>query len=127
MADQQQNSGTNIDFVSDISIKLQDLEEKQNIIKDMVLLIGENLVSQKDETENEISQLKAQISSLSEELRRLKLIIERILEETDNFARKNEFQILQRQFEIFQPMNIARISDVETIVGRELRKLQKTK
>jgi hypothetical protein len=127
MADQQQNSGTNIDFVSDISIKLQDLEEKQNIIKDRVLLIGENLVSQKDETENEISQLKAQISSLSEELRRLKLIIERILEETDNFARKNEFQILQRQFEIFQPMNIARISDVETIVGRELRKLQKTK
>jgi predicted nuclease with TOPRIM domain len=117
MADQQYSGQ---DIYADIAVKLRDLEEKQSIIKDRVLLIGENLVSEKEDMEKELMELKTKLASLEEELRRLRLSLQIIVENSDNFIRKNEFQILQRQFEMFQPLNLARLSDVEAMINRAL-------
>lgn len=118
MAEQQYS---NQEGYSDIAVKLRDLEEKQTIIKDRVLLIGENLVSEKEEVEKEVLNLKAKLASLEEDIRRLRLSIQIIIENSDNFIRKNEFQILQRQFEMFQPLELARISDVEAMISKALK------
>ena len=120
MADKEQYNPNHALF-SDISVKLRDIEEKQNIIKDRVLLIGENLVSEKDENERQIIELKSRINSLSGDIKKLRLAIERIIDDQNSFIRKNEFQILQRQFEMFQPLNLARISDVESMINKALK------
>jgi len=125
MVQQQPTPDYSNEIFSDIAVKLRDIEEKQNLIKDRVLLIGENLVSEKEETNSEIADINFQLSNLNGEIKRLKLILERIIEETNNFARKTETDILKRQFEMFQPMNLARISDIEAIVKRELKKQAK--
>jgi hypothetical protein len=39
-------------------------------------------------------------------------------------VRKNEFEILQRQFEMFKPLELARISDVEDMINRAIRKMK---
>lgn len=107
---------------ADIAVKLRDIEEKQNIIKDRVMLIGENLVSEKEQSDLEITKIKSQTMILSEEIKKIKLAIDRFIDDSENFARKNEVQILQRQFEMFQPMELARISDVEEMIKRALNK-----
>jgi len=109
-------------FLADISVKLRDIEEKQNIVKDRVLLIGENLISEKEERDKELQEMKAEIFSLQEELRKFKMAIERLDEDNTNFVRKNEFQILQRQFQMFQPLELARMSDVEDMIKKALKK-----
>jgi len=116
MADQQQNySGEQF---SDIAVKLRDLEEKQSIIKERILMIGENLVSEKDQTEQEFNDLKSRISNLEEEIRKLKITIRMMLDNLDNFVRKNEFDILKKQFEMFQPLELARMVDVEEMIKK---------
>lgn len=121
MANPQYSESAN-DIISDVNVRLRDMEEKQNLIKDRVLLIGDNFISEKEETEKMILELKAELNKTNEELKRIKLAIERILEETQNFARRNELEIIQRQFEMFQPLELARISDVENMINNALKK-----
>ena len=118
----QPYSDTNNELIADVSVKLRDIEEKQNLIKDRVLLIGENLVSEKEDTEKTILELKLTINKINDDIKRLKMAIERIIDDNNNFARKNELQILERQFEMFQPLELARISDVEGMINQALQK-----
>lgn len=120
MAEQEQYN-PNDALLNDISVKLRDIEEKQNIIKDRVLLIGENLVSEKDETDQKINDLKSETIKISEDIKRIRLAIERIVDDSNNFIRKNEFEILQRQFQMFQPLELARMSDVQLMIERALK------
>ena len=120
MAEKEQYN-PNDALLADIGVKLRDIEEKQNIIKDRVLLIGENLVSEKDEIDQRVLDLKSEIVKITEEIRRIKLAIERIVDDSNNFIRKNEFEILQRQFQMFQPLELARISDVESMINKALK------
>ena len=109
---------------TDIAVKIRDMEDKQSLIKDRVLLIGENLVYEKEETNQEILTIKAQLSLMVEEIKKLKMTIQRVIEESESLVRKNEFEILKRQFQMFQPLDLARIEDVQAIVKRELNKLK---
>lgn len=122
MAEQYDPQNDANSLLSDVSVRLRDIEEKQNLIKDRVLLISENLISEKEDTNQEIKELKTKAFQLGEEVKKIKLLIERLIDDTNNFVRKNEFQVLQRQFEIFQPLELARISDVRNIVKEELKK-----
>lgn len=122
MPNEQQEVDATSMFLTDINVKLRDIEERQNLIKDRLLLIGENLVAEKEETENEIITLKSQVRNIEEEIKKMGLIIQRIIEAQDNFARKSEVEILKRQFKMFQPLEFARISDVEDIVKKAIQK-----
>jgi hypothetical protein len=118
---QQEQYNQGYDVLTDITIKFRDIEEKQNILKDRVLLIGENLVSVKEDIDQELTQLKLRILELEEEVKKIKLNLQSILESADNFARKNEVDILKRQFQMFQPLEFARISDVEALIKKHLK------
>ena len=120
MAKEEATIGT--DFLADINVKLRDIEEKQYIIRDRILLIGENLITEKEENNKEIAELRGKMIDIEEELANSKLALDRILEDRNNFARKTEFDILKRQFQMFQPMELARISDVEDIVRKIIKK-----
>ena len=107
-------------LLSEFGTRLVEIEEKQRLIKDRVLLIGENLISTKEEIEKQNLEFKKQIKQMEFEIKSLKQINERIANELSNFARKPELEILQRQSKIFQPLEFARITDIKKIVQREM-------
>ena len=119
---EQQAAAYQDNYIADVNVKLRDIEEKQNLIKDRILLIGENLISEKQETEEELAELKAKINVLGEEVKKMKLAIQRLVESQENFARKSELQILERQFKMFQPLEFARMSDVKDMIDNALGK-----
>ncbi len=109
-------------YSADVNVKLRDIEEKQNLIKDRIILIGENLISEKQETEQEIIKIKADIKNLADDVRKIKLAIQRLVDAHDNYAKKSEVEMLQRQFQMFQPLEFARISDVKSMIEETLEK-----
>jgi len=121
MAEEKQTQDSSADYFADLNVRLQDMEEKQNMIKDRVLLLGENLVSSKDELENEITDLKLKILDLNSEMKKVRLTVERMIDDSNNFIRKNEFDILKRQFEMFQPLELARMTDVRIMIEKALK------
>jgi len=108
-------------LLTEFSTRLNEIEEKQRLIKDRVLLIGENLIFTKEELDKETSEFKNQIKQIDFELKSLKQLVERITNELGNLARKSELEILDRQIKMFKPLKPVRTEDVKRIVREEIR------
>jgi len=109
----------------ELALKLRDLQEGQKLMKERLLLIGQNLLEAQEKNNTEITELKKQIYNLETDLKRARGIIETLSEELSKTARKEEIAILHRQFKIFEPLEFARIEDVEKIVDEKLNKHKK--
>jgi len=109
-------------LLAEFGTRLTEIEEKQRLIKDRILLIGENLISLKEESLNQELTLKKRLKKLEAEVQEIKQLVKRIINEIPNLSRKSELEILQRQFKIFQPLEFARIKEVRNIVKEEIKK-----
>lgn len=89
-------------FFSDLNTRIRDLEEKQRLLKDRMLLISDSFVKARDKNFSEFQQMKKTVERLNAENERMKEIVMRISEGIDKFARKEELAILQRQFDMFR-------------------------
>jgi hypothetical protein len=68
--------------------------------------------------------LKKNFKEIESNIKTLKQLIERIINEIGNFARKNELEILKKQVKMFEPLEFARMDDVRKIVNEEIKKLK---
>ena len=97
------------------NLGFRDLEERQRILKDRLILIGQNLIEIKEQTEKEVLELKKQTEELKQNLDRVKSFIETISSEFSNFARKEDIEILLKQAKMFQPLELVTKSDLEKL------------
>ncbi|MFA4953230.1 MAG: hypothetical protein WC584_03335 [Candidatus Pacearchaeota archaeon] len=100
------------------ALRIRDLEEKQRVLRDRLLLIGENLVDIKGETNEKILEIRKDIQYLKQTLERSLSFLESFSSEISNFARKEDLQILAKQAKMFQPM--------EFVTKKDFEKLKKT-
>ena len=102
MAEEYTNPGED-QYFSDIHTRLRDIEEKQRLLKDRTLLIGQNLVEERKKDFNEMQEMKKTILQLKEENIRMKEFLQRMSEQVSELARKEEVMIIQRQLDILSP------------------------
>ncbi|MFA5173949.1 MAG: hypothetical protein WC438_02085 [Candidatus Pacearchaeota archaeon] len=107
---------------NDLGTRLNELEEKQRLLKDRILLIGENLISTKEDLIKLESETKKQLQQTTSDLATIKRLLARVISELNNSARKSEVEILDRQLKMFQPLEFARIADIKEIIQEELNK-----
>lgn len=95
-------------YFDNTNSSLRDLEEKQRLIKDRLLLIGENLIETREKTSKEILELKKDIEVLKQNMERIKSFLETASNEFSKFARKEDLEILAKQAKMFQPLELIR-------------------
>ena len=105
----------------DMGTRLNEIEEKQRLLKNRILLIGENLITTKEDLLKTEIELKKSFKQLHNEIQSIKRVIPKILNELSNFARKPELEILERQMKMFEPLELARIKDVKELIRDELK------
>ena len=93
------------DFSANFRIK--DIEEKQNILKDRLLLIGQNLIDSKEETSERIIHMNSEIEKIKSEIEKIKIFLEFASSEIGKLARKDDLEILKKQAKMFQPLEFA--------------------
>lgn len=91
-------------YSEETNLKLRDLEEKQRVLKNRVLLIGQNLIDIKEKTNETILGIKKDLEKIKENSERMKSFIENISREFPKFARKDDLEILAKQAKMFQPL-----------------------
>lgn len=114
MADENFGDGN---YFLEISTRLKDLEEKQRIIKDRALIIGNNLIETRENFHETIIEMKKDIENLKRDFQRMKIFIETVSDEFSKLARKEDLNILVKQAKMFQPL--------ELVTKRDLEKLKK--
>ena len=102
MNEQQEYSGQ---AYNDSNLKIRDIEEKQRILKDRLLLIGQNLIDIKEKTTQDILEIKKDIEILKQHMERTKMFLETASREFSKFAKKEDLEILSKQAKMFQPLD----------------------
>jgi predicted nucleic acid-binding Zn-ribbon protein len=111
MADETQASGMQI--IGDLNLRLKDLEEKQRMQKERLLLIGQNLVEIKESLDEKLLGIKKDIEILKQNLERMTSFLESASKEFSKFAKKEDLDILSKQAKMFQPLDFVRKKDLE--------------
>jgi hypothetical protein len=103
MAEEYQNPAAGQQYFSDVNTRLRGMEEKQRLLKDRTLLIGQNLVEDRESTSEDLRELKKEFLQLKQENLRMKEFLQRMSEQVSRLARKEEVMIIQRQLDMFKP------------------------
>ena len=90
----------------EILIKLRDLEEKQRLTKDRLLLISQNLLEIKEKSMQDILGIKKDLQIMKQNMNRLMNFIETASSEFSKFAKKEDLEILSKQAKMFQPLKL---------------------
>lgn len=90
------------DAYPEVASRLRDLEEKNRLLKDRLLLIGKSIIDGRENMFLEMQDMKKSLVILQEENARFKELIQRMVEQLNASARKEELMILQRQFDLFR-------------------------
>ena len=98
-------------FSENTNLKIRDLEEKQRILKDRVLLIGQNLIDTKEKTNETILEIKKDLEKIKNSVEKMRLFIESISTEFPKFAKKDDVDILVKQAKMFQPLKYLKESN----------------
>lgn len=110
-------------YVSDVNTRVRDIEEKVRLLKDRVVLIGQNLIESRENSDNLMSEMKVSIEGMRKEIEKIKEKIQIILEELDSYSRRDEVALMRKQFKMFEPLQFARIEDVERIVDEKIKEM----
>jgi len=106
------------DSFVDFSTRITDIESRQKLLKDRIILIGENLVETKEIITSEIINLKKDVSDIKNDIEKIKSYIERLGEDRQNFARKSQVEVLEKQSKMFQPLNLATKEYVDDLFSK---------
>jgi hypothetical protein len=90
------------DIFQEIGVRVRDVEERQQLLKDRLLLVGKSVLDERERLSVELQTLKKNVLLLTEENVRCKEVLQRLAEQLNNTARKEELLILQRQFDLFR-------------------------
>ncbi len=100
---EMQENSQDYNYPNDSIMKIRDLEGKQRILKERLLLIGQNLIETKEETSQKILEIKKSLEILKVNMERILSFIETASIEFSKFARKEDVEILAKQAKMFQP------------------------
>ena len=102
-------------YFTETSTKVRDLEEKQRIIKDRILLVGQNLIEMKEDIHANFLEIKKDIEMMKRDIERLKSFFETASGEFSKFAKKEELEVLAKQAKMFQPLELVTRRDLEKL------------
>ena len=100
-------------FWTDVNVRFRDLEEKHKMLKDRLLLIGQNLIETKEKTSSDVLEIKKELEVIKKNMERLVSFLETASEEFSKFARKEDLELLSKQAKMFQPLEFVRKKDLK--------------
>ncbi len=106
MVEEQGGYGGQVSF--ETNTRIRDLEERHRMLRDRLLLIGQNLVEIKEKTSENILEIKKDIEMIKRNMERLISFLETASAEFSKFARKEDLEILSKQAKMFQPLDFSR-------------------
>jgi archaellum component FlaC len=106
MAEQNQDMSSN--YTNAFNVGMRDLEEKQRMLKDRILLIGQNLIDMREKHNEEMIEMRKSLESIKTNIKQLVSFLETASGEFSKFARKEDLEILTKQAKMFQPLNLVK-------------------
>ena len=89
------------EYYTDVMGRLKDMEEKQRLLRDRILLVGKNLVEDRESMMQELQEMKKVLTRLREENIKIQDFLKNVANQMAESVRKEELLMLQRQLDLF--------------------------
>ena len=112
-------------LLNDFSTRLKDIEEKSKTNKERVVLFSKNLIDFKEEAKEELRELKQAVTKTSEDVEKMKNIINALVNETGKYVKTTQMLAIERMLKDFQPLEFVRMIDLERVLDEKLKENKK--
>jgi hypothetical protein len=109
-------------LLAEFSTRLNDMEERQRLLKERVLMLSRTMLKQGEKIGKEISLVKEDIKLVTDNMDKMKDAIQHIINESAEFARREEMRVVEKYMKLWEPLHYARIEDVKEMIKKALRK-----
>ena len=109
-------------LLAEFSTRLNDMEERQRLLKERVLMLSRTLLKQGDKIGKEFSLIKEDLKLVTDSLDKMKDAINHIVSESTEFARREELKVIEKYMKLWEPLRYARIEDVKEMIDKALRR-----
>jgi len=106
--------------LADMSTRIRDLDERVRLLRERVLLLGKNVIETREESTEEIRELKRTSNQLVEDVTAIKELSKRLVSEIDRYVKRDEMVLVERMLRDFRPLEFMRKKDVEELIERRL-------
>jgi esterase/lipase len=100
-------------YFSELSTRLRDIEERSKIIKEKTHVLGKNFVDLKQESTEDIKELRQKVSTIQEDIEKIKSAINFLIRDNAKYVKKEELVSVERMLKDFQPLEFVRMKDLE--------------
>jgi hypothetical protein len=107
-------------FLSDFNNRLMDIDERNKIVRERVLLLGKSLLSSKEDLEKDLEEIRIENREIKKELEKIKKVTNSLLNEFGKFVKKEEIYLVERMLKDFQPLEFMRKKDVEELIEKKM-------
>ncbi len=114
-----QAQGDQVKFLlSDFNTRLRDLDERNRLIRERVLLLGQNLISSRQDIDEELKELKKDNLETKQDLDKIKKTTTALLTEFNKFVKRDEMAVIERMLKDFQPLEFVRKKDLAELTKK---------
>ena len=105
-------------FLGEVGIRIRDNEERQRMLKERMLLIGKNVIEIREHMQTEIITLKKTLQETQDEMKKMKSLLKNITLDLEKFAKKSEVEVLTKQAQMFQPLELVTKEELQTAFAK---------
>ena len=113
-------------LLSDFNTRLRDLDERNKLIRERVLLLGKNLISSRQDIEENLREIKRENQTIKQDVEKIKKVSNSLLTEFNKFVKREEIGLIERMLKDFQPLEFMRKKDVEELINKEIKSVKPT-
>ncbi|MBI5391504.1 hypothetical protein HZB00_00720 [Candidatus Woesearchaeota archaeon] len=125
MAQELQQTDTGQDILLDMSSRIRSMEGKYNLLRDRVLIVNQNMVTEYKKTLSEMKAINSDLKEIKMDLFQVKETMRHLVREIDFFARKEDVKVLEKYINLWNPMKFVTEQEVIQILERHEHKKNK--
>lgn len=107
--------------INELSRRLRVAEENYSGLRRKSQLTDQNMLSSNKDIKTEIKTINSDIHDLKLELKEINEKIDQIAREMPLFAKRNDVKVIQKYFQLIDPMRFVTVNQVKEIVKETLK------
>ena len=122
MVNEQQQSQVNMgQMVGEIVNRVRILESKQNLFAEKMLIMNENMLEEYRKMMDEVKKVVAEVNVVKDEMDNMKSVMRHLTQEASGFAKQDDFKVLEKYINVWNPLNFVTEKDVLRLMGKEVK------
>jgi len=109
------------DIMTEVSIRINELEERMKTTREKINLITRNFIFIKENFEEKVEKVEKENFELKQVLNDLKKGLSSLNQESEKWVRRDEIILIERMLKDFQPLEFVRRTDLEDRIGKNLK------